>query len=150
MSLSLDARYAVRLIRRNPLVSTIVILTLALCIGANTAIFSVVDATLLRPLPYPEPDRLVLVATHIRSSRAEGENYGQNGKTWEAVRDHATFLDSAIYSSGTEGVNFAAAGNVQYVQRQRQRNGRAGRRRESRICNEVSFEAGTGWQPLGD
>ena len=119
MSLSLDARYAVRLIRRTPLVSTIVILTLALCIGANTAIFSVVDATLLRPLPYPEPDRLVLVATHLRSSRAEGENYGQNGRTWEAVRDHATFLDSAVYSSATEGVNFAAAGNVQYVQQER-------------------------------
>jgi len=60
MSLSLDTRYAVQLISRTPLVSTIIILTLALCIGANTAIFSVVDATLLRPLPYPEPDRLVL------------------------------------------------------------------------------------------
>jgi predicted permease len=118
MSLSLDARYAMRLIRRTPLVSTIVILTLALCIGANTAIFSVVDATLLRPLPYPEPDRLVQVATHFRSARAEGDNYGQNGRTWEAVRDHATFLDSAVHS-GADGVNFAAPGNVQYVQQQR-------------------------------
>jgi predicted permease len=118
MSLSLDARYAVRLIRRTPLVSTIVILTLALCIGANTAIFSVVDATLLRPLPYPEPDRLVLIATHVRSSRAEGYNYSQNGRTWEAVRDHAGFLDSAVHS-GTDGVNFAASGNVQYVQQER-------------------------------
>src|SRR5437016_7815495 len=118
MSLSLDTRYAVRLIRRTPLVSTIIILTLALCIGANTAIFSVVDATLLRPLPYPEPDRLALVATHFRSSRAEGDNTGQNGRTWEAVRDHATYLDSAVHS-GTDGVNFAAAGSVQYVQQQR-------------------------------
>src|ERR1700716_2276491 len=118
MSLLLDVRYAVRLIRGTPLVSTIVILTLALCIGANTAIFSVVDATLLRPLPYPEPDRLGLIAAHIRSSRAEGENNNQNGRTWEAVRDHATFLDSAVYS-GTEGVNFAAAGNAQYVQQER-------------------------------
>ena len=49
MSLSLDARYAVRLIRRTPLVSTIIMVTLALCIGANIAIFSVVDAVLLRP-----------------------------------------------------------------------------------------------------
>jgi hypothetical protein len=114
----LDLRYAMRLIRRAPLVSAIIVLTLALCIGANTAIFSVVDATLLRPLPYPEPDLLVLVATHFRGHEAEGDVGGQDGRTWEAIRDRASLLDSAVYS-GTEGVNFAAAGNVQYVQQER-------------------------------
>jgi predicted permease len=118
MNLSLDIRYAVRLIRRTPLVSAVIVLTLALCIGANTAIFSVVDATLLRPLPYPEPERLVLVATHFRSRGAEGDQTSQDGRAWETVRDHATFLDSAVYS-GSEGVNFAAAGNVQYVEQER-------------------------------
>ena len=56
-----DVRHALRLMVGQPGVTLIVLLTMALGIGANTAIFSAVDAILLRPLPYPEPDRLVVV-----------------------------------------------------------------------------------------
>jgi predicted permease len=59
--LTADARFGLRVLRRNPVFAGVGILTLALGIGASTAIFSVVDGILLRPLPYPEPSRLVTV-----------------------------------------------------------------------------------------
>lgn len=119
MDLRLDLRHALRLLRRSPSVTAIIVLTLALCIGANTAIFSVVDATLLRPLPYPEPERLVNVVTHYRGHGGEGDNTSQTGKTWEAIRDHASFLQTAAFSDWVQGVNFAAGGSVGYVQQER-------------------------------
>ncbi len=59
-----DFRYAVRMLRKNAVLTVVIVASLAIGIGANTAIFSVVDALLLRPLPYPHPDRLAAVWLH--------------------------------------------------------------------------------------
>src|SRR6059036_184593 len=59
-----DIRYASRALRRDPAFALVAILTLALGIGANTAIFTVVDGVLLKPLPYPDPDRLLTLWEH--------------------------------------------------------------------------------------
>ena len=57
-----DLRYAIRLLRKSPLFTTTIVFTLVIGIGATTAIFSVVNAILLRPLPFAEPERLMQVA----------------------------------------------------------------------------------------
>src|SRR6202030_4236837 len=62
-----DLRFALRTLRKNMMLTLVIVASLAIGIGANSAIFSVVDALLLRPLPYPHPDRLAAVWLHSPS-----------------------------------------------------------------------------------
>src|SRR5579884_32089 len=113
-----DLRYAVRQLRKNPTFTMTVLATLSLCIGANTAIYTIVDALFFKPLPYPDPSRLVLLSTVFSKGGAFDVDTSQDGFQWELVRDHASLVDSAVYS-GAAGVNLVAAGRVEYVIDQR-------------------------------
>jgi putative ABC transport system permease protein len=84
-----DARYGLRLFRRAPGFSLVVVLTLALGIGLNTAVFSVINAVLVRPLAYPNPERLVWIAP----SNDRGEDDVVMSSDFVAWRDQATVFD---------------------------------------------------------
>ncbi|MEO7724065.1 MAG: ABC transporter permease [Chthoniobacterales bacterium] len=89
-----DLRYAIRMLVRSPAFSIIAIVALALGIGANTAIFSVVNAVLLRPLPYPEPDKLILLRERMQIFASGSVSY-PNYLDWRAAQ--RSFADLALF-----------------------------------------------------
>ncbi len=113
-----DLRYALKQLSKNVGFSVVVILTLALSIGANTAIFSVVDALLLRPLPYPEPQRLGSLMQRISGPSNYTYPINIDRDTWRQLRDNVPAVTAAV-ASKTGGVNLEGAGRAQYVHGQR-------------------------------
>jgi predicted permease len=84
-----DARYGLRILRKSPGFTAVIVLTIALGIGATTAIFSVVDATLLRPLPYPQPEQLVIIQDDLPGSGAR--DVGMSQPEWEDLQHSGIF-----------------------------------------------------------
>ena len=100
-SLLLDLKFVLRQLRKSPGFTATAVLMLALGVGATTAIFSIVEGVLLRPLPFPDPDRLMVLA-----DRLTGADVGGNGEAGVTVPDVRT------YTRDTHG--FAALGGYQF------------------------------------
>ncbi len=104
-----DVRYAFRMLRRRPGVSAAAVITLALAIGATTAIFTVVDTVLLRSLPFPDADRLVQVG---RAYPFGLESFTSTSKFmhWRA-QGQQVFTETAAYNSLGSGFSLVGAGS---------------------------------------
>jgi putative ABC transport system permease protein len=106
-----DLRLALRQLTKNPAFAAVAVLTLAVGIGANTAIFSAVNAVLLRPLPYPHSDRLAEVTTSAAAGIRFGVSYPDLLELRGLTRD---FMGVAAYS--TQRYNLTGAGDPREVQ----------------------------------
>ncbi|SPE35609.1 Macrolide transporter ATP-binding /permease protein [Candidatus Sulfopaludibacter sp. SbA3] len=102
-----DVRYAARTLRRSPAFTSVVLLALALGMGANTAVFSVVNGVLLRPLPYRSPDRLMILDEkwlprfpHFEATPTDFLSWREQSHSFEQV---AAFLDIAFNVTGENG-----------------------------------------------
>jgi predicted permease len=93
-TLGRDIRYAIRTLLRAPGFTLVVVVTLGMGIGANTAVFSVVDAVLLERLPYPEPDRLVAVSRNA-TERGGAPRAGLDASSFRAVRDEPRLFEAS-------------------------------------------------------
>jgi predicted permease len=100
--------YAARLLRKTPGFTVTALLTLAVCLGANLTIFAVIDSVLLRPLPFPEPDRLMTIFNTYPKAGVERD--GSSVTNYYERRDHiSAFTSLAIYRYGTEIIGEAGA-----------------------------------------
>ena len=105
-----DFKYAVRVLAKSPGFLLIAVLTLALGIGANTALFSVVNGVLLRPLPYPRPAELVVISEKTANFESSSISY-PNFLDWQ--RTNSSFASIAAYKE--DDYSITGAGEAERV-----------------------------------
>ena len=110
-----DARHAVRQLRHNSGFTATVILTLALSIGANTAIFSIVNALLLKSLPYAHPEQLGTIFARTTGFGSSDARRNIDGEQWDLLQHDVPSVIPAISALHTSGVNLETGSHVQYV-----------------------------------
>jgi len=104
-----DIRYAIRQLGKSPGFTTVAVLTLALGVAANTVIFTVTNATILKALPFPDPQRLVLVWETFGKG-PDNLNIVSAPNYWDYARQNHVFENIAIFDSAGRGYNLAPAG----------------------------------------
>src|SRR5580658_5436058 len=107
-----DVRYGLRNLARNPGFALVAMVTLALGIGANTTIFSVMNNTLLKPLAFPNADRLVLVWETFGKG-SDNWNIVSAPNFWDFQKQSRSFESMAIFDSAGRGYNLSPTGNQQ-------------------------------------
>jgi predicted permease len=107
-----DLRFGARMLMKQPGFTLIAVLTLALGIGANTAIFSIVNAVLLRPFPYKEPERLVI----LRENFSGGVNSSVSYPNFADWRAQSTLCDSIVAVRTNESFNLTGSGEPERLQ----------------------------------
>jgi putative ABC transport system permease protein len=108
-----DLKYALRMLRQSPGFTATAVAALALGIGANTAIFSVVNAVLLRPLPYPQPDRIVQIVHVAPGGRFPGASIPKYN-VWRETT--GVLEDVAAYDVGGPGMNLTGGDRPEQIQ----------------------------------
>jgi predicted permease len=116
-----DLKFGWRQLVKAPGFSITAILTLGLAIGANTAVFTLVDAVLLKSLPYPQPERLGAMGAIYTRNGAEVErgDIAVDGRGWQALKSQASSIDAALYSGLSAGVSLVAETRTMSVAPQR-------------------------------
>jgi putative ABC transport system permease protein len=102
-----DLSYALRMLRKAPGFATVAILTLALGIGANTAMFSFIDAWVIQPLPYPQPERLMVLQSHNIKKGWTSDSVTSTADFLDFRRQSTSFAQTAAWTSW----NFNLTGN---------------------------------------
>ena len=108
-----DLHFGLRMLRKSPGFSAVAILTLALGIGANTAIFSCINAWIIKPLPYPQSDRLMVFATHDKKNGWTGEHVTSTADFFDFQKQNTSFEQTVAWTNA--GLSLTGDGRPELV-----------------------------------